>query len=81
MSSVIDSQAPLHSPAGSPNPRWSETHRVSKPIASPAVAIARMSVQRGVAPSIAPSTYGRFSPSDIAIGSMLSRRRGVIAAS
>ena len=69
--SVIDSQAPLHSPAGSPNPRWSEIQSVSKPTASPALAIARMSAQRGVAPSIDPSTYGRFRPREIAIGWML----------
>ena len=61
-SSVHDSQAPCQSPCGSPNPRWSEIQTASNPIASAAVAIARMSDQRGVAPSIDPSTKGRFSP-------------------
>ena len=76
-SSVIDSHAPLHAPAGSPNPRWSETQSASKPTASPAVAIARMSAHRGVAPSIEPSTYGRFRPRDIVIDRCYPRRAEV----
>ena len=55
-SSVHDSHAPLHAPSGSPKPRWSETQTASNPTASAVVAIARMSCQRGVAPSIEPST-------------------------
>ncbi len=54
--SVHDSHAPLHEPSGSPKPRWSETQTASSPTASAVVAIARMSAQRGVAPSIEPST-------------------------
>ena len=58
VSSVHDSQAPVQPPSvsGSPKPTWSETQTASKPIASASSAIARRSAQRGVAPSIDPST-------------------------
>jgi hypothetical protein len=56
LSSVHDSQAPCHSPSGSPKPTWSEIQTASNPSSSAVVAIARRSAHRGVAPAIDPST-------------------------